>query len=386
MENTLTHHAEPARPAHLSRALRPGKSIKELAQELDRIQESKRDFLVPVESLRADTYLDDSERTSQVALNFKNGTDHAFTLNNWSGVQVGTFTDIPRDYFKRLAGENPSLLADNINHGLGMAREREEAPRLIRTIDGHVRGFLSHRYRILDAHDLMQSVLPHLIEHNFQVIGAELTERRLYLKAATERIQGEVKKGDVVSYGVMISTSDVGAGSLRVEPFFLSLWCLNGAVMESKFQRAHLGRANFESEVREVLSDETKRLNDEAFFATVRDYLGHTMKPQVFHAALSKMKEAAEKPIKNLELNQVVELASQTLGVTNKTVQKNVLEALIDGASFRGLNAWGLSNAFTAAAKSPDLDYDTAVDLERAGGAVLTLNANQWRRISEVVQ
>ena len=384
-------------PAHLVCAIRPGKSIQELAQELTAIQTRKKDFTVPVGLLSAkvihgrapkaalEEIGDTTSPSDQVALSFKNGQDHDFTLNTWSSSQVAQFTDIPGPYFKRLADESPDLLAKNINHGMArITRDEESKSRLLRTIDGRVRGFLSHRYRPLDGHDLMEAVMPMLIDHQFQVVSCELTERRLYLKTATQRIQGEVKTGDVVSYGVMISTSDVGAGALRVEPYFLRLWCLNGAVSESKFRRAHLGRSTAEREVQELLTDSTKLLNDKAFFATVRDYMSHTMKPEVFAAELDKMKDAANRPIKNLDLETVVEHTMKTVGISGQGIKKGILEALADGNQNAGLTQWGLMNSFTAAAKMPSIDYDTATDLERAGGQILNLTKNQWHHIAEV--
>lgn len=368
------------RPSHLERVLRKGKTINELARELTRIEETKQDFKVPLSLLSAKV------ENGKASLGFTNGQEHSFSLNNWSGGQVAQFADIPREYFKRLSDESPSLLAQNINHGFSkVARHDENNTRLVRTLDGHVRGFMSHKYRMLDSHDLMNAVMPMLVDQDFQVVSSELTEKRLYLKAATPRIQGEVKTGDVVSYGVMISTSDVGAGSLRVEPYFLRLWCLNGAVSTSNFRKAHLmGGNSSEKEVREIMSDGTKRLNDEAFFATVRDYMTHTMRPEVFQAELLKMKDAANRPIKNLDLETVVDVTMKTVGVTGEGVKRGILEALADGNQNAGLTQWGLMNSFTAAAKIPSIDYDSSVDLERASGTILNLNNAQWKRISEV--
>lgn len=361
-------------PVHLQRRLRAGKSIQDLAKELTHIEETKRDFIVPVDAL---------SMNESGQLNFKNGEDHNFSLNKWSGSQVASFTDIPAQYFRRIQEENPKLLSENVNHGIKRVSESDSSkPRLVRTIDGSVRGFLSNQYRILDSYDLMNAVMPMLVENKFEVISCELTEKRLYLKTATQKIQGEVKQGDIVSYGVMISTSDVGAGSLRVEPYFLRLWCLNGAVSSTSFRKAHLGRSNAEREVQELLTDETKKLNDKAFFATVKDYMNHTMRPEVFKMELEKMQDATKREIKNFKLDEVVELAMKAVNVTGKEVKKGILEALADGNQNAGLTQWGLSNSFTAAAKMPELDYDTATDLERAGHQIITLSNSQWQRVA----
>ncbi len=325
--------------------MKQGKSLQELAAELTRIQESKKDFIVPTSKLHM---------TPDAQISFE-GAKTDFTLNNWSGGQVASYTDIPKAYFDRIKDENPKLLADNVNHGLEQivkaAPKGKPDGRLVRVLDGKVRGFLSGRYRMLDAHDLLEATLPTLIKNNFEVLSSEVTERRLYLKTSTPKVQGEVKKGDVVQYGVMISTSDVGAGSLRIEPFITRLVCMNGMVMETNFRKAHLGRNTIEAQVTEFLSDNTKKLNDAAFFATVQDYLVGTMRPEIFEKEINKLREAANMPIKNFDLEQVVELTMDAVGVKGENTKKSILHALASGNEGAGLTKWGLINSFTRAAQ-----------------------------------
>lgn len=354
--------------------MKTGKSIVELAQELQRIQESKRDFIVPTTKL---------SMNDQGNLEFTNGVKHEVSINNWSGGQLASYVDIPKQYFDRIKSQNPALLAQNVNHGLQVAaKSSDREARLVRTIDGKARGILSSKYRVLDAHDLLEATLPVLLENRFEVMSSEITDQRLYLKTVTKRIEGEVAVNDVVQYGVMLSTSDVGAGSLRVEPFFYRLACLNGMVMETKFRKAHLGSSNFDQHVQELLTDSTKKLNDAAFFATVRDYITATMKPENFERELNKMREAANQKITNFDLEKVVELTMNEVGIRGEGVKKGILAALASGNEGAGLTKWGLVNSFTRAAHSDDIDYDTATDLERAGGAVLELSPSQWKKVA----
>lgn len=351
--------------------MKQGKSLVELAQELTRIQDSKRDFIAPTAQLMMND-------KAQLVLN-----DQAFGLNGWSGGQVAGYTDIPKNYFDRIREENPALLAQNVNHGFRKnANTGKREARLVRTIDGRVRGFLSDKYRMLDAHDLLEATLPTLLDNKFNVVSSEVTDKRLYLKTVTARVEGEIQKGDVVQYGVMISTSDVGAGSLKVEPFFNRLVCMNGMVMETSFKKAHLGSRTFESNIAELLSDSTKKLNDAAFYATVRDYIKGTMNPEIFERELNKMRDASSRKIENFDLEKVVELTMAEVGVRGENVRKGILNALASGNEGAGLTQWGLVNSFTRAAQLEDIDYDTATDLERAGGAILELSPAQWKRVA----
>lgn len=354
--------------------MKTGKTLTQLATELERINETKKDFIVPTARLAMNEVAE---------IEFVNGETHSLKLNNWSAGQVASHVDIPKQYFDRLRSEHPSLLAKNVNHGLSrQLKENPKESRLIRTLDGNIRGFLSSRYRMLDAHDLLETTLPVLIDNKFEVQSSEITEKRLYLKASTPRIQGEVMKGDVVQYGVMISTSDVGAGSLRVEPFITRLACLNGMVMDTTFRKAHLGANRIEGEVMELMSDRTKEMTDAAFYAQVQDYLLGTMRPEIFEKEINKMREAANQPIKNFDLDQVVELSMKKVGVTGEGVKKGILHALASGNEGAGLTRWGLANSFTRAAHADELDYETSTDLERAGGMILELNRKDWEVIS----
>lgn len=356
-------------------ALKAGKTLVELAQELQRIQAEKKDFIVPTGRM---------EMTEDAEIAFKNGEVHSFNMSSHSDGQLADYTKIPKAYYDRLKSEDKSLLAQNVNLWMGKkSKENQKEARLVRTLDGRVRGFLSSRYRILDGHDLLECTLPSLLDNQFEVISCEVTEKRLYLKTATPKIETEIAKGDVVRYGVMISTSDVGAGSLRVEPFITRLVCMNGMVSDSKFRKAHLGQNNYQGEVQELLTDSTKQLNDKAFFATVRDYLNATMRPEMFEREVNKMREAANMEIKNFDLDKVVELSMDAVGVRGEHNKKSILGWLARGNEGAGLTKWGLVNSFTRAAQQEDLDYDQATELERAGGAILDLKPSQWKRISE---
>ena len=357
--------------------MKTGKTLTELAVELTRIQQAKKDFIVPTTKL---------SMTEKGDLQFTNGAAHDYKLTSFSAGQVASFADVPKQYFDRILAENPKLAADSVNHGFARNAKTEvqqkDTARLVRTIDGKVRGFLSDKYRILDSHDLLETALPELMQNDFEVMSSEITDKRLYLKCASPKIEGEVKKGDVIRYGVMLSTSDVGAGSLRVEPYFLRLACLNGMVSETKFSKAHLGRSNYENDIRELMSDNTKRLNDAAFFATVRDYLKSTMNPQNFERELNKMREASERKIENMDLVEVVELTAKQFGVTGENTKKGILQALAQGNEGAGLTQWGLANSFTRFAQDDSLDYDQSTELERVGSAIIELNPSQWQKIA----
>lgn len=356
-----------------------GRDIVSLAQELQKQAEMSRDLIVPTGRLEMD-------RTGR--LGFDSGKE-TFGLNNWSSGQLATYCSIPQQYFKRVQNEDSALLSNMVNHDLrqiahkATQNDKPEA-RMLRTVGPNIRAFVSSRFRRLDAYDLVQATLPIMMANKFEPKQCELTEKRVYIKAVTAKVETEVKVGDPVRFGVMFSTSDVGAGSLTLEPYIDRLVCDNGLVMESRIRQRHLGRQLATGEdITEMLSDETIDITNEAFFRQIRDVLTASMKPEIFEREVNKLRRAAELPIKNFDLEEVVELACRTVNVTGDQTKKNIIEMLAAGNQGAGLTQWGLVNSFTAAAKADHLDFDESVELERAAGEILTLTPNQWKRISE---
>lgn len=363
--------------------MKTGKSLVELAQELSRVKESARDFVVPTEKLHADV-----DKENKVVIGFDTETRKAdFRLNSWSASQLAGYTEIPKQYFDKIADESPTLLAHNINHGLerlaiqGRKAGKPES-RMLRTIDGKVRGLLSSRYRILDAHDMLESVFPVIQDKGMQVVSSELTERRLFLKAISPKLEAEVKKGDVVQYGLTISTSDVGSGSVRVEPLIYRLACLNGMISSTAIRKFHVGKNQAEEDIRELLSDKTRDLSDAAFWSQVRDVVIGSMERSNFEREVDKLRLAANEEIKNFDLPRVVELTMRSTGITGEGKKNSILAALASGNEGAGLTRWGLINSFTRAAQSDDVSFEESIEMERAAGLILELPRTAWGHIA----
>lgn len=369
--------------------MKSGKSLVELAQEIQRINETKRDFVVPVAMLSATTLKEetkDGER-ERVALQFQNGKSHVLPLNAWSGSQLSSYTEIPKSYFDRLSTENPALLADNVNHSFDRIEaaakaSRKPESRLVRALDGHVRGLLSSRYRILDMHDMLEAVFPVIRNNGMEVVSSEITDRRLYIKALSPKLTADIKKGDTVQHGLVISTSDVGAGSVRVEPLIYRLVCANGMISESALRKYHVGRNQAEDDVRELLSDKTREMTDAAFWASVQDIVLASLKRENFEKEVDKLRIAANEPIKNFDIPRVVELAMKATGVTGEAKKNSIVAALANGNEGAGLTKWGLINSFTRAAQEDGFSYEESIEMERAAGQIIELPKSQWSAIS----
>ena len=93
-------------------------------------------------------------------------------------------------------------------------------------------------------------------------------------KVVNKKLKAEVGVGDVVQAGFVVSNSEVGLGSLKVEPLIYRLVCKNGLIVKDFAQKKyHVGRqvAAEDDAAYELYSDETLAQDDKAFFMKVQE-------------------------------------------------------------------------------------------------------------------
>ncbi len=374
--------------------MKTGKSLVELAKALEDIKEKSRDLMVPVAHMQmgADATLQvlgEKKAPPGLAVDLEGrpagmAVPTVLYPTDYSMGQIYGYAGVPAAYGKKILAENPSLLAANVNHGFNVKQAENPAEaRMLRTYDGKVRAMLSSRYRRLDCYDLCQATLPTLLENAVEVVSSEITDTRMYIKALTPRVQAEIKKGDVVQYGLVISNSDVGAGSVRIEPLIYRLVCLNGMIGETSIRKMHIGRDMAADNVQELLTDATLALTDQAFWAQVNDIVKASMSPEIFERNVARLREAANTPIKNFDIPDVVDMTMRAVGIDGEGAKNSIVAYLANGADGAGLTQWGLINGFTFAAQDEKIGYDRSIELERAGAKVLEIDPRKWSRIAE---
>lgn len=194
-----------------------GRSLQELAIELDRQAKVKKDYVATAGAMQMTAV---NENFDLVIGNTP------FQLNENAHRQLGLQLKIPAPYYERMRAENPGLLMANVN---GWFRQSPDTRRMVRTLDGTARAILSDRYRRIDNYEVAQTVLPIISEmQGARIESCELTDTRMYIKVVNERIQTEVVPGDIVQAGILISNSEVGMGSVSVKPLIYRLVCTNG--------------------------------------------------------------------------------------------------------------------------------------------------------------
>ena len=347
--------------------MKNGKSIVELAIELERQSKAKADYIADTRVLSMTDY------SGKLAI--KNDSYEELTITDHAHTQIAQRLEIPNKYYNRMRNEVPNLLAANVNEWFHSKPER----RMVRTLDGLVRAFLSDRYRRLDNFDLAEAALPILAQmgEGIEIVSSELTGSRMYIKAINRRLEMEVKKGDVVQAGVCITNSEVGLGSLKVEPLVYRLICVNGMIAQDfATKKYHVGRVADEGEAYELYSDETLKADDKAFYLKVQDTVRAAVDVAKFGQIVNRMRSATEQKIEGNPV-AAVSVLSEKFCYDNDE-KSGILTHLIQGGD---LTAYGLMNAVTRT--SQDLtDYFSATDLERDGSKLLSLPAATWKAIA----
>lgn len=355
--------------------MKQGISITDLAVEIERQAEAKHDYIADHSALSV---------TEDGKLRVM-GVGH-FGLNNHARRQLAAKLDIPLAYFDRLSEKHPDLLSHSCNTLLS----RESGRSMVRTLDGEARGLMSDRYRPLDNYDLGNAVLPVIMQSGARVESCQITDTRLYIKLILPWLDRELPVPQGLKMGVghnwfirkvtgavTISNSEVGAGTLAISPGIFEPQCTNLATYKDDgFAKMHIGKkAASDDPVAKWLSDDTKRIEDAAVWARVRDVLTATMDGRVIDGICERMTEARTDLITG-DPAKVVEVFGKKNGLSE--VERGGLLRHLGNAG--EMNRYGLQWAVTRLAQDVE-SYDRASDLERLGGGVIELARNDWQAL-----
>lgn len=354
-------------------------TLTELAVELERRASSKRDIIVDTRKLAMTEQLNGLVVPDMIQSNIHGGTRYAqeFGINNHAHQQIGARLGINKMYYDKMRAEAPELLAKNVNHWF----EKQAEPRLVRILDGTTRAFLSDRYQRIENEEIANTVLPVLLEsgQGVRIESCSVTDTKMYIKAVFPKVEGEVAKGDIVQAGIAISNSEVGSGTVKIEPLVFRLVCANGLIInDSKFSARHVGaRISADEGLRELFSDETVQADDRAILLKVRDVVRASFDEARFARHLDSMRAASEDKITGNPAEAVKVLSKKML--LNEFESGSVLRHLIEGGD---VSRWGVLNAVTRTAQDVE-SYDRANELESMGGVILNLPKTEWRVMAE---
>lgn len=359
-------------------------SLQELAREIDRRRAAKEDFVAQAKALSVVPV----EGGIHLKMKHPKQGEREFDINNIAHRQLQSYLKIPADYYDRMKAEQPDLLAANVNTWLHTSKDA----RMIRTMFGAVRAIPSDRYRPLENEQLAEAVLPVITKLDLDIMSAQITDQRLYIKAVDKGVVRELAKagakfGDgghtIVkrpnSPAITISNSEVCMGALSVLVGLYDSFCSNLATFaERSAKKYHVGgRHELGEETYAMLSDKTRQVTDEALWRQIADVTQAAFDRVHFNTLCDKVDATREDKIDG-NVVEVVKLAAKKFSL-NETEGQSVLKHLIEGGD---LSRFGLYNAVTRTAEDLE-DYDRASDFERLGGQIIELPKTDWTALAQ---
>ncbi len=363
--------------------MKTGRSLTDLAAEIERQAKTKKDYIADTRAISIWEPMKDTPIAMRV-----DGLDTCFPISDIAHDQIAEHVKIPKPYYDRMRREAPGLLKNNIEEWFG----RYPAKRMIRTLDGNSRAFLSDKFQPLDNMDFAEATLPVLAKRKLQIQSCEITEKRIYIKAVDEALFRDVPVGykmgdgshqifDTCAPAIILSNSEVGFGRIVVETGVYTRACTNLALWsDGGMKRTHVGARHKMlegSNVEEVLSDKTKRKTQEVLWMQVRDVIEAAFNADTIGKRLDKLAATTSNKIEG-KVEKVVEVAAERFGL-NDGERESVLKYLIERGS---LTQYGLHAAVTRSAQDV-ADYDRATNLEYFGGAIVDLTAGEWRQMAQ---
>ena len=263
--------------------------------------------------------------------------------------------------------------------------------RTFENLDGEqptLRAIVSDKFKTFDNIDLIQAALPQLIgtEADWQVINGCVTDRKMSIRLKSRVQTGQPAVGDLMANGLFLSNSEVGHGAVACSQMYWTLDCLNGMQTANTSRNTHVtgGRG---SDHWDLLTQETKDLDNRALAAKIRDIVGSYASRESFDEILVKMANAHEDRIDGGLSNPsaVVDAVVKVLNVPKKN-SESIMAGLMstiqqEGYVGKPLSRATIVNAVTAVAN--DAEPDKVDDWQLAGSTILDLNRSQWEVIAK---
>ena len=227
--------------------MKKGHDVKEMLNNINEDTKNKRDYLVDMKSIKVETNnfvypsisVDHGENKHLLR-------DREFVLTDHSLNQLCGKLEIGTQYLRKCLPVSQELVAHNLNFWINNSKDKEL---MLRTYDmepvNEARALCSNRYKRLDNDMVANHSLNKLMDLGLDIKYSHYDRDTLNITAVNPKLEGEVTKGDVVQSGVTITNSEIGSGSLMIQPFIYRLVCTNGMVAPrylNRFYSKHVGK------------------------------------------------------------------------------------------------------------------------------------------------
>ena len=349
-----------------------GTTLDNLVASVIRDAQDRKDFIVNTADLKM------GSESNRIAMRGRDNVAVVFDPTDHAHGQIAQSAGIPGGFYTRLRESYPAELAQVVN----AIWHKDPSNRMLRTLRGNLRAFPSDKYRRIDNDKVLAQVLPVVRERGYEIKSCQVTDERLYLHIVSARIQGEVRVGDVVQSGFLLTNSEIGMGSFTMTEMDFRLACLNGMVHPGKQVRRHVGaRQELSTLSYEELAHDTQEATDKALYLQLRDEIDRLTSPATFQARLERLKAAADTSVVERGVSPVDTMKSVAKSL--ELSQEEHTAALTSFLTANDFTRWGLANAITSVANEHPR-YDRAVELEAVGGRIMAMPTRDLWEMVEV--
>ena len=344
-------------------------TVQKVLEQLEHDGKLAKDFIVPIGSKVRNSIMPSTisfSANGSVKMSIKD-YEQELHFNEHSLIQIGAKYGVPGSYLKSLnASEWGRELSANIlnQHSENIDRERV----LIRTVGETIRGVMSDQYRRLDSIKIVEMFVRAISKQGAQLCDAHINDTKLFLEAIIPTpIQIQTPKNGTVfiAFGVRLSNSDFGDGSLQLRSFILQGACLNGMVTESVLKQIHLG-GRLPDDL--ALSQKTYELDTRTQASLVNDLTNGLMSTNTIKNRAQLIIDASEKDVDlNVEMKKLVKAGLQKGEV--EQVQKVMMNGSINDGVQGAPTLWKLTQGITAVAR--DKEATRRRELEELAGELL---------------
>lgn len=338
------------------------------AAEIERQKNAKRDYIAPANFLKVD-------QTGALIVPIK-GSEVPFTMRDTFNSQLAREIKFPAAFYNESRVSYPEQWANLVNAMLA----DDPRHRMVRTLDGDARAYLSNSYARIDNWQIAEMVLRLAQQYNkdWQVVGSHVTDNGMYIKALTHW-QTDIVPGKPVRMGWIIENDEIGRASASVRTLMEMRWCTNGAIKELANRVRHAGRPYLPAVINGSfeMSNETRAISDSLLMSQMRDMIHATISEKNFTEMVDNFRNSRQDTIPTAtNVSKVVEVTAKEFGIRD-TEQTSILRYLSEGGE---LNRFGMIDAVTLAAQHVE-SYDYSIYLEEVGGKMINMPTKQWDKI-----
>ena len=259
-----------------------------------------------------------------------------FSLSDTATLQMCQRLEIPVKYYRRLTDGMKATVAN-----YDLVRQNGKSF-LVRGKGEWMRAFLSSEYVAYNNAEISETVESLLSKGDVSIKSFVLEETHMFLKIISEEIWD---KESGLKAGIMIGNSEVGMGSVSVEPFVFRKPCTNDLIVsqERSFRHAHIHLTPWE------LTCRMAQAVSEGF--------------RVSSDALNAFLKARE--VKVVDPLEVIRKIAEERKFSQKFADETVSSYLAEPEE----NWFGVINAFTRAAQG--LAPLQRIEMERFAGRLL---------------